>query len=89
MIERVRAVLVAPGGVPASDPPGPVRPCHLVGAADALALPEPSDGGRRQTWSWQLWWLLPMADRAWSGAVDDECAEHLAHRFGIAAHDRG
>jgi hypothetical protein len=30
-----------------------------------------------------------MADRVWSGAVDDECTEHLAHRFGIAAHDRG
>ena len=25
----------------------------------------------------------------WSGAVPDEGVEHLAHRFGVAAHDRG
>jgi hypothetical protein len=33
--------------------------------------------------------FLHAADLACSGTVDDECAEHLAHRFGIAAHDRG
>jgi hypothetical protein len=30
-----------------------------------------------------------MADLAWPGAVPDEGVEHLAHRFGVAAHDRG
>jgi hypothetical protein len=25
----------------------------------------------------------------WSGAVPDERVEHLPHRFGVAAHDRG
>ena len=30
-----------------------------------------------------------IADLACSGTADDERAEHLTHRFGIAAHDRG
>jgi len=67
MIERVRAVLVTPGGCLMGirrDPLG--RATHWV-------LP----GGQAQLGSARL------------GVVPDERVKHLAHRFWIAAHDRG